>query len=66
MCKCAEGFCISVCVCGSHRVLGDEARETLSMAELELAQASVNLGEQYCRLSTGQSHVSLHHTCQGR
>ena len=55
-----------MCVCGSHSVLGDEARVTLSMAEQELAQASVNLGEQYCRLSTGQSHMSLHHTCQGR
>ncbi|CAI8020072.1 Protein phosphatase 1 regulatory subunit 36 [Geodia barretti] len=45
--------------------LGEEARKALRMAEEELDQASVNLGEQYSRLNTGQSHASLHHTCKG-
>jgi protein phosphatase 1 regulatory subunit 36 len=46
--------------------LGEEAQKALRTAEQELAQASVNLGEQYSQLNIGQSYTGIHHSCQGR
>jgi hypothetical protein len=47
-------------------VLSEDARKNLREARQKLAQASVNLGEKYSQLVTGESHRDMHHSCQGR
>ena len=49
-----------------HSALGEDARKTLKEMQQKLTQAKVNLGKQYSELVTGQGHVSMHHSCQGR
>lgn len=53
-------------ISGVRSALGEEARKTLREVRQKLTQAKVNLGKQYSELVTGQSHMSMHHSCQGR